>query len=247
MFLKMMGGMPGYIYATDESGLYVNLFAGSRARTSVGGKKVSIIQSTRYPWDGNVKITLEPESVADFTLYVRIPGWSRSLEMKVNGETVSDWARVRGYAMVRRAWNNGDTVEVAFPMPVERVQSHPLVENNAGRVALMRGPIVYALESVDQTEPVRLLSIPRNAQFEVEFQPNLLGGAAVIKGTAQAQSSAWSDILYAPFDRLPAPKTTTFTAIPYYANTNRGTVDMLVWVPETMEPHSTRQGAPVVR
>ncbi len=234
MFLKIMGAMPGYIYGTDTDGLYVNLFVGSRATTSVAGKNISVTQSTGYPWDGRVRIALEPDSVSDFALYVRVPGWSRSFDVMVNGKAVSDWARVRGYAMLRRAWKKGDTVEIAFPMPVERVRAHPLVENNAGRVALRRGPIVYALESVDQTEPVRFLSIPPDPHFAVEFRADMLGGAAVIKGTALGQPSAWSELLYVPFDRLPVPKTTAFTAIPYYGNSNRGPVDMVVWVPETV-------------
>jgi len=152
----------------------------------------------------------------------------------VNGKAVSDWTRVRGYAMLRRAWKKGDTVEIAFPMPVESVRAHPLVENNVGRLALTRGPIVYALESVDQTQPVKFLSIPPDPHFAVEFRADMLGGAAVINGTAQGQASAWSELLYVPFDRLPVPKTTTFTAIPYYTNTNRGPVDMAVWLPETV-------------
>ena len=93
------------------------------------------------------------------------------------------------------------------------------MENNAGRVALMRGPIVYALESVDQTEPVKFLSIPPDPHFAVEFRADMLGGAAVIKGTAQGQSPAWSELLYVPFDRLQSrrrPRSPRFriTAIP---------------------------------
>jgi len=237
MFLKMMGAMPGYIYATDDSGLYVNLFVGSRATAGVGEKKVSLSQSTRYPWEGYVEIRLESDTPADFPLYVRIPGWSKSVNLKLNGQTLADWTKVRGYALLRRTWKKGDTLEVLFPMPVERIRSHPSVANNAGRVALMRGPIVYALESVDQAEPVRFLSFPQDARLEPEFRPDLLGGVTVIQGTALTQSSDWSGLLYTPFDRLPAPKTTTFTAIPYYTNANRGPVDMLVWVPETVEAH----------
>ncbi len=240
MFLKMMGAMPGYIYATDDSGLYVNLFVGSRATAIVGGRNVAVAQSTRYPWDAAIEIRLEPDTSADFPLYVRVPAWSRSVEIKVNGKAVSDWIKVRGYAMIRRSWRKDDTVGVTFPMPVERVHSHPLVENNAGRVALMRGPVVYALESVDQAGPVRFLSIPQEAQLSTNFRTDLLGGVALIKGVARTQNSAWSDLLYVPFDRLPAPQTTPFTAIPYYANANRGPVDMLVWVPETVEANRAR-------
>jgi len=234
MFLKMMGAMPGYIYATDDSGLYVNLFVSSRAQVRAGAANLTVSQATHYPWDGSVEITLNPDKAADFPLYIRIPGWSRDAAIKVNGQAISSWQKVRGYARLQRTWKKGDTVELALPMPVERVRANPLVKNNIGNVSLMRGPIVYCLESADNTEPLRLLRIPAASNLTVEFHPELLGGVAVVKGAALADSaSTWSGSLYLPFDRAPMPKETTFTAIPYYANANRGPVNMEVWIPET--------------
>jgi len=241
MFLKIMGAMPGYIYATDASGLYVNLFVGSRARTRVGATNLAVAQTTRYPWNGAVKITLEPDNPSEFDLYIRIPGWSRSAGTKINGQLVPDPEKVRGYAHIRRNWKRGDTVEIEFPMPIERVKAHPLVDEDTGRVALMRGPVVYCLESVDNDETVRTLIVPRDAHLEEEYRANLLGGVVVVKGSALVSlPSAWTGPLYMPFDRAAVPKATTFTAIPYYANTNRGPVDMLVWIPETQEALSRR-------
>ena len=232
MFLKLMGAMPGYIYASDGSGLYVNLFAGSRASTRVGAAKVTLTQTTRYPWEGGVRIGVDPERAAEFSLYIRVPAWSRNAELRVNGKDVAKWPTVRGYARLSRVWNKGDNVEVLFPMPVEQVRAHPLVQSDAGRVALMRGPIVYALESVDNRAPVRTTSIPRNAKLTAEFQPSLLGGVTVVRGAAVNQPPS-ADSLYTPLEHLPPVKETTFTAIPYYANANRGPVDMAVWIPST--------------
>src|SRR5208283_6222088 len=100
--------------------------------------------------------------------FLRVPGWSRGAALKVNGQRVVNFERVRGYAHVRRNWKRGDTVEIEFPMPVERVKAHPLVDNNTGRVALMRGPVVYCLESVDNDAAVRTLILPRGVQLTAE-------------------------------------------------------------------------------
>ncbi len=103
---------------------------------------------------------MDPDKPADFAVYVRLPGWSRDADIKVNGRSLQDIEKVRGYARVQRQWKKGDALEFTFTMPVERVHSNPQVENNVGRVALMRGPVVYCLESVDNPEPLRSLTIP---------------------------------------------------------------------------------------
>jgi len=234
MFLKLMGAMPGYIYATDDTGLYVNLFAGSQARASVAGKSVKIAQTTRYPWEGAIHISVDPDSAAEFALYIRLPRWSKSAVLKLNGQPAAGWDSVRGYARLQRVWKKGDTVDVEFAMPVERVHAHPSVVSDVGRTALMRGPLVYCLESIDNAEPVRTLTLPAGAKLTTEFRAGLLGGVSVIRGTAVASRAAdWSSALYLPAGNAPAPKPAAFTAIPYYANANRGPVDMLVWIPES--------------
>ncbi len=236
MFLKMMGAMPGYIYATDNSGVYVNLFVGSRAELRAGAVNLSLAQSTRYPWDGSIRIAVNPEKPADFAVYLRLPGWSRDTDIKLNGSSLRDVEKVRGYARIQRLWKKGDTLDLNFTMPVERVHANPLVENNVGRVALMRGPVVYCLESVDNPEPLRSLTIPASSKMSVDFHPELLGGVAVIKGDALlAGGSDWSRFLYLPSAVAPGPKSAVFAAIPYYANTNRGAVDMMVWIPESAD------------
>lgn len=243
MFLKIMGAMPGYVYAQDDEGVYVNLFVGSRASVQVGETKVALQQTTRYPWEGNVKINVDPEEPATFDLNVRIPGWCRAATLKVNGTVVPDVPMGRGYGRVRREWRKGDVVELAMAMPVERIKAHPLVEADIGRVALMRGPVVYCLESVDNETPVRQLALPRGSRLSTEYRPNLLGGVTVIKGQALAmQAGRWSGALYLLSEEIPVPRPTIFTAIPYFANTNRGPVEMLVWLREIGNSQAAEAG-----
>ena len=234
MFLKIMGAMPGYIYACDKDGVYVNLFVGSRASVTIGDRKVALKQTTRYPWDGNVKIAVEPAQAAPFAVSVRIPGWCEGATLKVNGTRTDRLEKVRGYARISRSWKAGDTVELDLPMPVRRLKAHPNVQANAGRAALARGPILYCLEEADNGRRVRHMAIPPGAKLAAEHRPDLLGGVTVIKGEAVVRRRSDAERpLYLPAEKALNVQPAEFVAVPYYANTNREPGAMLVWVPET--------------
>ncbi len=234
MFLKLMGAMPGYIYSTDADSLYVNLFVSSEASTKLQERHLSVKQSSRYPWEGKVKITVSPEAPQLFNLMVRIPEWCRRPTLTVNGERVASTSQTRGYTQIRRTWRKGDTVELEMPMPVEPTKAHPLVEADAGKVALTRGPIVYCLESADNGDAVRRLAIDTKQSFESHYRPELLNGVTVITGNAHVMNApVWKDSLYASTRELPPNTSARLTAVPYYANANRGPVKMTVWLPES--------------
>ncbi len=167
MFLKFMGALPSYPYAQEPGAVYVNQFVGSRASLTVNGSKVRLQQTTGYPWDGRIKITVNPEKANEFNLYIRIPGWCQGVSssndlyqivgrpeagaaaIKVNGHSVEKLDFVRGYAPCTRQWKAGDVVELRLDMPVRQVRANPKVEADRGLVALMRGPIIYCAETVD--------------------------------------------------------------------------------------------------
>ncbi|HWI55996.1 MAG TPA: beta-L-arabinofuranosidase domain-containing protein [Bacillota bacterium] len=236
MFLKIMGALPGYIYAQDPAGVYVNLFVGSRANLVVQGAKVTLRQTTRYPWDGEVRLAVEPEREADFGINVRLPAWCRQPELKVNGQAVAAIEKLRGYARLQRKWHRGDVIEVSLPMPVQRIKAHPKVEADIGRVALQRGPLVYCLEASDQSEPVRHLVVPPEASLSAQYRGDLLGGVMVVQGTALATPrAAWHEQLYRPAASLPGVTNVAFTAIPYFANANRQPDEMMVWLAEAAD------------
>ncbi len=231
MFLKLMGAMPGYIYALDEESVYLNLFVGSRASLSMKQNTVVVKQTTGYPWNGNVRISVEPSQATAFAMMLRIPGWCPQATLKVNGEPVPI-ERLRGYAKVTRTWKSGDAIDLALSMPVQRMKANPLVEADGGKVAIMRGPLVYCLESVENGDKVRTLTLPAQTMVSSEYRPELLGGVVVVTGRgATAAPSAWQNSLYLPA-KASDSGATDFKAIPYYANSNRGPVQMTVWLPE---------------
>jgi hypothetical protein len=220
--VRFLPSLPGYVYATSDDGVYVNLYAQGDATIPLKGQKVRITQETRYPWDGKVKFTVRPEKSGPFSLFLRIPEWVEpgKATLTVNGERMAHLPTNNGYAPVRVVWKDGDTVELDLPMPVKRVKADPRVEANKGRVALQRGPIVYALEAVDNNGRLSHLSLPGDSELTSEHRGDLLGGVTVIKGKALARTVGGGT------------EPVEFTAIPYYAWDHRKAGEMMVWIPE---------------
>jgi DUF1680 family protein len=246
MFLKITGALPSYIYAHDADSIYVNLFIGSQARIQLGANRVTVTQTTRYPWEGQVHIAVALEQPAEFDLYVRVPAWCRetalseglytstsillrfAVEWRINDEMIEEPEIVRGYAHLRRAWCDGDVLALSLPMLVRRVRANPSVEADRGRAALMRGPLVYCLESLDTSGQVQNLYLTPEGELSAEHQADLLGGVTVIRGIAENADG-----------QSTGSRSVPFSVIPYYANTNRGPSEMLVWLPcvrTQMEP-----------
>lgn len=221
-----------YAYGVSGRAVWVNLFGGSTLDTTLpDGGRVKLKQETDYPWDGRVKITVESAPDGVWWLFVRVPGWAKGATLTVNREA-ADVIEGR-YVELRRAWKNGDVVELTLPMKPRLIESHPLVEETRNQVAVMRGPLVYCLESTDLRKGlgVQTVTIPRDVAFAPRFDKNLLGGVAVLEGKATAATEAkWGDELYREFK--PAdPRPIDVKLIPYFAWANRGKPEMTVWMP----------------
>jgi DUF1680 family protein len=233
MFLKLMGAMPGYIYAIDSESVYVNLYVGSHTSLNLNGTQIALRQQSDYPWNGSVKISVKPAHPASFTLMLRIPAWCDGESVKVNRQSSPSGKRIRGYLPISRTWSPGDVVELEMPMPVRQIRANPLVQADVGRAAFMRGPLVYCVESVDNTVPVRALSLRSQSNFTTEaHKDDIPGGVVAIRATAIDNSAAEKrDNLYHSGAEDAATRKASLVAVPYYANANRGPVDMAVWLP----------------
>jgi hypothetical protein len=195
---RLIASVAGYLYSTDRNSIWVHLYAGGSAEVDLADQSVRLTQKTKYPWDGKVAITVRPEREAEFTLALRIPGWCRKPSLKVNGKSFSLKAVTRkGYAHVKRRWSKGDRVELLLPMPVELIEAHPNARQDAGKVAIQRGPVVYCLEEVDNFKNLHDVVLPGNAKFTATFQPKLLGGVTVLTARAtKRETTGWAGTLY---------------------------------------------------
>ncbi|MBM3235241.1 glycoside hydrolase family 127 protein [Candidatus Poribacteria bacterium] len=227
---RLIASIGGYTYSQAEKDAYVHLYVQGSGTLQIGSKQVVLRQETDYPWDGTIRIAVNPDEPTVFGLNLRIPGWSRNAKLTVNGETVDLEAITSlGYARLEREWKSGDEVELVLPMPVERIEAHPAVRQNIGYVALQRGPVVYCLEQVDNRIPLHRIVLPRDAELKVHFEKKLLGGIPVIKGEAlMVDDSDWDNMLYRPEPSKFKPF--EITAIPYYAWDHREPGEMRVWL-----------------
>lgn len=242
---RFMASVPGYVYAIDKKDVYVNLFVGGNSKLKVGDTEVELVQKTQYPWNGDVEIDVTPNKNDKFTLLVRIPGWAKNkpvpsdlyayvdgsnpqVKVLVNGSETKKHTRA-GYWVIEREWKKGDKVTLTMDMPVRRVEANPQVRYDKGLLAMERGPILYALESIDQKRDYIFdIVIPRNSKIESHFEKNLLNGVVVLEGNAFAveKDSASGKVIEKPL---------TFKAIPYSTWNNRGIGQMVVWTPATKE------------
>jgi DUF1680 family protein len=226
---RLLASLGGYVYSEAPGEAWVHLYAQGRATLDLGGRKVALAQQTRYPWDGEVVVTVEPATPGRFTLHLRVPGWARGATVSVNGGPATPASPAKGYARVEREWKAGDRVTLSLPMPVERVRAHPAVRQDAGLVALQRGPLVYCLESADNPGPLHRVVLPSTSSLTARHEPDLLGGVTVLEGPAERSTDAgWTGRLYRAAPE--ARERVRIRAVPYYAWDHRAPGEMRVWL-----------------
>lgn len=236
---RTFGSLPGYFYSTSNDGIYVHLYDNSELDWHLeNGTGLKITQTTNYPWDGKVDIKVTPAQPAEFVFYVRIPGWADRAQVQVNGRAVES-VKPGQYLPIRRRWAPGDRIHLEVGMAPQVLEANPRVADDTGRVAVQRGPLVYCLEGLDQSNGVSLSSVALElgkrpeSEFQLEMKNDLLGGVLVLHHTGVSYDRNSSDsVLYPRYTGM-TPRTTRvpLTFIPYYAWANRQATSMQVWTP----------------
>jgi len=242
--VRLLPAVPGYIYAQKDDQLYVNLFITSSVSVNLKNQPVEVVQQNNYPWDGDLKFTVQPKRACSFTMRIRIPGWARNeaipstlysfddsssskAVITINGKTVA-YVIQNGYAVLSKMWKKNDVVEVRLPMEVRKVVANTRVKDDIGKVALQRGPIMFCAEWADNFGKAGNIIVPPTATFSAAYHPELLDGIEVLKGNVPAVVTDEGGL---------SVKTVMqpFTAIPYYSWANRGKGEMTIWFPEHIE------------
>jgi uncharacterized protein len=235
---RTFASLSGYFYSTSSEGVYVHLYDNSEMNWRLqDGNGLNVQQETNYPWSGEVKIAVSPETPSEFTVYVRIPGWSNKNTVMVNGTRVSG-ARPGEYLAIRRRWSAKDTIELSFDMTTHLVKANPAVNEDRGRVAFQRGPIVFCMEHLDQNEREQGMNLAGYAvrmdgNTTAQFDPNLLDGVMVLSHPGSiSRTPADLGLYYSASENAEAQVSpTTVKLIPYYAWANREPASMQVWIP----------------
>jgi DUF1680 family protein len=222
-----------YAYSIGKNAIYVNLYGDNSLCTSVEGiGKISISQSTDYPWNGDVTLQIdEQKGKRPYELNLRIPSWCNRYEVTVNGARMETVPTENGYVSIRRTWQRGDRVSLRMDMQTKIIEANPLAEEIRGQVAVQRGPIVYCLESPDLAGvSIDDIAIPVDATFS-PVETSIAGSRImVLEGKVlDRRESSWSNTLYRQASK--DKKEITVRLIPYYAWGNRGKSEMTVWMP----------------
>ena len=227
--IRLLASLEDYVCSVSGRDLYLHLYVGGTVKAEVDEKPVRLRVDTNYPWNGAVRVTVE--TGAAFALKLRLPGWCRSWSLALNGAPVQT-EPADGYIALERAWAAGDAVELALDMPATLVRANPRVYEDAGKVAVTRGPLVYCLEEADNGPGLHMVQLgeTKPEEFQARWMPDKLGGIVELQSPGARESDAgWGDALYSgdiAIESVP----TKLTWIPYYAWANRGPGEMRVWV-----------------
>ncbi len=221
-FLPQIGQ---FIWSENDAEVRLNIPAPSEIKS--GARHIRVTGG--YPFAGDVRAEILAEG--DFAFSLRIPGWCRKFAVARNGRKVAA-KPADGYVTLAGLWKEGDVVDLALDMPVQTLRAHAAVDDDAGKIALARGPLVYAFESVDNGDRLHNLIVPADQEFKLGIVQKLPDWAVTLSGDAFVAARPGDD-LYS----IAAPKLRKcrFTAIPYALWQNRGSGEMTVWVRELMK------------
>jgi hypothetical protein len=237
---RMLASLPGYMYGVSKEGLWVHLYDNNRLDWRLeGGAPVKLTQTTKYPWQGKVGLEIEEAPAAEFSIFLRIPGWAKTAAVNVGGRKAQGEPKPGGYFEIRRRWQKGDTVELNLDMTPQVLASNPMVADNQGRAAVRRGPVVYLLEQAGQAAGVNVLESYLNltgkaaADFKESWEPALLGGIVTLRHRGRKSAAGYGSMPL--YGLLEESKDTPGEAAelvftPYYTFLNRGPSAMQVWV-----------------
>jgi uncharacterized protein len=222
-----------YAYSLSPKGLFVNLYGGNTLNTTLeNGENLKLTQTTDYPWDGNVSMEIHQVGKKAFAFLFRIPAWCEGAQIWVNGVECASNLMPESYYELHRTWKKGDQIVLKMPMKVRMIESNPLVEETRNQVAVMRGPLVYCLESADLPSGVRVSDVYLSLNSDLKPVETTIAESRIfqLEGRAKAfKNNDWSHTLYREM-KLPA-ETIKLRLVPYYAWNNRGGTEMSVWLP----------------
>ncbi|MBK1879671.1 glycoside hydrolase family 127 protein [Pelagicoccus mobilis] len=221
-----------WAYSLSENGVSVNLYGGNELTTELqDGSELRLKQETEYPWNGDVKITVEACKLEAFEVLLRIPNWAEGTTIKVNGEEAGVEAVPGKFAKIERVWSAGDVIELYMPMDITLVEGHERIEEVRNQLAIKRGPVVYCVESPDLPRDTRVTDVylPFDGKREIEVKPDFLGGVTVINAEVSLRTSSLNGMYRTVY--RPEWEKKEVQLVPYFAWSNRGDAEMTVFMP----------------
>lgn len=230
---RTLASLGQYIYGVDKESIYINLFIANEMEVGVKGSKVSICMNTRFPWEMAVDVALCGIPDSGMKLAVRIPEYAKDFTATALGQ---DGVRQNishicenGYAVFQLT--KDASLRMEWAAPAMFVRSNPLVRADSGKVALVRGPLVYCLEEIDNGSNLAAVYVDADTTVREE-EVDLFGGITGLSFQGKKISGKnWKG--HELYGNQPIVfEDMECKAIPYAYWNNRGRGEMIVWVKE---------------
>lgn len=227
---RLLSSIGSYAYSLKENTIFMHLYMGGEISANLSNNHITFNIETNYPWDESINICLNMKEETNFEFALRIPDWCRNYTIKVNNQDV-EYEINDGYAYIIKTWKNDDEINIYFEMPVEIMTSNVNVRENIGKVAIMRGPIVYCLEEEDNGSDLHRVYLSNNPEFTYKYEKDLLGGVVTIEGNGKIieKQECEEYKLYKSNAQIKF-EDKKLKWIPYYSWANRHPGEMIVWV-----------------
>lgn len=229
---RLLLSLDRYIYHFDDETrtLFADQFIGSTMKITTDRGAIEIRQQSTLPLEGKIDFIIKEASREPFRFGIRIPSWSPTIEIQLNGRYLyegPDYTVSRGYLMINRQWRAGDRIAIRFDMTPKLNYANVKVRQDAGKVAITRGPLLYCLEEEDNGNQLWSLLVPHRVQIQEQYLEDLLGGIVRLSFDGIREVNR-SDALYsfAP----PLRRVQPVTLIPFYTRFNRSVGSMHVWL-----------------
>lgn len=227
---RLISSVGTYAYTENEDTLWIHLYIGAKIQKTVGEDTVCVEIESGFPYDGNVSVTAVGNARNPFTIALRLPDWCDDYTITGGEDTVRTVKN--GYLYLTKQWKDGEQLHLNFPMQIHWIEANQKVREDAGKAALMRGPIVYCLEEADNGKDLHLLRMSDDLKGEIDWKTIGSVPAMVIRTKGRRRKITGTDTgLYTLYRKIQY-ENTELTWIPYYTWANRGEGEMQVWIRE---------------
>jgi DUF1680 family protein len=229
--VRTIAEVGSYAYSLSEDGIQINLYGANTLNTTLHDCSTFVMeQRTDFPWSGTIDLHVREADGRHRSIALRIPQWSRTHRVSINGKPLPAGQLQNGYLYINRPWQKNDRISLELDMRVNLIESHPLVEETRNQVAVIRGPLVYCLESADLSgSGVFNVAVPVSAAFTTADIKLSGSKIRVLETMGKSTGESWSGGLYRSVQK--SDRMVPLRFIPYFAWANRGMGDMSVWLP----------------
>ncbi len=232
---RTLASLGEYVVFADDDSLWINMYVGCECETKIGGVPVALTVESGLPFAGKALVKVHATEPFDGRLMLRIPEYASDCRIRYDcGGEIREYGVSKGgvHQEITLSYK-GDaeydiSVMLEFKMPARFIYANSRVQADAGKVAVVKGPMVYAAEEIDNGRDLSEFIVDTGMGIQEEYDTDLMGGCMTLTLSGYRQVSADKNVLYGT--EPPANVPAKLKLIPYAYWNNRGIGEMRVWI-----------------